>query len=446
MGWTLEGSTYDITASRDREGHREYKVQHLLRAASVNDTPASAWFASGLPRPGDQYHFGNDVDAWAFCLPEGTLRRHDTKPGEPFQYLLAEQTFSTKPPEGKFSRCNDNPIEDPLLEPAKIDGGSAKYQEEAAEDRFGFPILSSSHEQIRGPQVEFDKNRATLKIEQNVVSFASIAAAYELLDTVNAVVIWGFAYRCVKLSAVTWQRKFYGRCYKYFTRILEFDTNRDTFDRTLLDEGTKVLHGKWGTSGAWILLDIDGASPDPDNPQHFDRFQDRNGNVCRVILNGAGLPAGVQIGTGSGQEIPPAAGPYLMSITTSHEAGDTSDETKWVRLVGAPGNEAFWDNSSGGYPRGSLVVWAASGTATQTYVQTNSDGSSEEPGTGSDWIVVVPNDRGQYDGSASYAVGDYVNLGRPGGTFGVNVSPVGSIFVQKYDEGDFLTLGVPLEF
>lgn len=444
MSCVVEGGPRKLTGSRDAEGHREYHSWHLVRG-DINDTPVAALKAIGLPRPGDIFRFGNDRDSWAFCLPTAAVSVHQEKEGDAPQYWMVEQTFSTKPPEGKASRCNDSAIEDPLLEPAKVGGGSSKYTEEAAEDRFGFPILSSSHEQMRGPQVEFDKNRATLKIEQNVPSFASIAAAYEMLDSVNGVPIWGFFYRCVKLSSVGWERKFYGRCYKYYTRILEFDTNRDTFDRTMLDEGTKVLHGKWGTSGAWILLDIDGQPPDPSNPQHFDRFQDRNGNVCRVILNGAGLPAGVQIGTGSNAEIPPGHGPYLMSITTDHDAGDTGDTTKWIRLASTPTDIQGYD-SDGVFPRGTLVSWAHTGTNLQIWLQTEADGSSQEPGTGSDWVVVVPNDRGRYDGAQTYGVGDYVNLGRPGGTFGVNVSPVGSVFVQKYDEADFLELGVPLEF
>jgi hypothetical protein len=452
MAWVIEGGPRQITTARDAEGHREYKVSLLARAASSSDTPAGVYFATGLPRPGDDYAYGHDIDAWAFCLPVLTATPHEVKDGESPKYMVVEVTYSTKPPEGSKSRCNDNPVEDPLLEPAKVSGGASKYTEEAAEDRFGFPLLTSSHEQIRGPQVEFDANRPTTVIEQNVATFEAVAAAYRMLDCVNAFPIWGFGYRQVKLSDVTWERKYYGRCYVYYTRRLSFDFNVKTFDRTVLDEGTKVLHGRWGSTGSWVLIDIDGQSPDPDNPQHFDRFQDRNGNVCRVILNGRGLPAGVQIGTGSNVIVGSIAGPIFMSLTTVHEASDLEDADKWVRLTGVPDPAHIYEYEPdvGDYPRGSLVYFAATGTSYQTWVQVNEDGSDQVPGAGSDWVVVVPNYRGQYSattatGTPGYAVGDYVSLGPAPGRFGSNVSGIGSVFIQKYEEDDFLSLGVPLE-
>lgn len=42
--------------------------------------------------------------------------------------------------------------------------------------------------------------------------------------------------------------------------------------------------------------------PDYLNPQHYRRAVDRQGNPMRLVLNGAGLPAGVGIGSGSGFE------------------------------------------------------------------------------------------------------------------------------------------------
>jgi hypothetical protein len=223
--------------------------------------------------------------------------------------------FSNKPQ----NRCQDFKVEDPLLEPQKISGGFNRFTEEATKDRYGYPILNSAHEQVRGPQVEFDNNRPVVKIEQNVANL-QLDLLTVMIDTVNGYYLWGFPPRSIKLSGVSWERKFYGNCSVYYTRQLEFElaglqdagltgTGSDpepiqsvykTWDRELLDEGTKVLKGHWKRNGNWVLDKIDGAYPDPSNPTHFIRFKDRNGENTRVILNGAGLPAGVRVGSGSG--------------------------------------------------------------------------------------------------------------------------------------------------
>jgi len=236
-------------------------------------------------------------------------------------------------------------------------------------------IKSSSHEQIRGRQVEFDNNKPSVTIRQNVAALG-LSTFSQMVDTVNSVPMWGLGTRRIKLSNAPWERKYYGRCHVYYTRTFEFDIDYKTFDRDAVDEGTKVLHGHWGgvsgtgltvsitvnanggistativnpgsgyprsttvqlsiddslsgsgqgsggvlqaktnSSGVvtsvlvvnvgtaysagtvatasnvmWVLDDINGDSPDPENPQHFDRYKDRNGENTRAILDGAGCP------------------------------------------------------------------------------------------------------------------------------------------------------------
>jgi len=144
------------------------------------------------------------------------------------------------------------------------------------------------------------------------------------------------------------EQLYLGRCVKYYRRRLVFDIRYrcidgvseaavgtdstgtgtslegdclggyETFDRELLDEGTKVLKGHWGRGmvrlppaqggimfdegHGWVVDDISPSytdqnlqivpakEADPDNPSHFIRFKDRNNENARVILNGAGLP------------------------------------------------------------------------------------------------------------------------------------------------------------
>lgn len=267
--------------TRDEQGHREYKLVYLVRCAPT-DGPATALQASGLPQPGDAWLVDGDSDPWAFCKQNATVTPLVTK--EPNKHFEVEFTYSSKP---DLRHCKDQQVDDPLLQPQKVSGGIIKYQEEATHDRFGAPINNSAHEMIHGPQVEFDTNRPYVRIEQNVPDL-QLGLVSSMIDTVNDAPLWGLAARCIKLSSFSWEVKYYGACSKYYTRTFEFDVRYETFDRDVLDEGTKVLNGYWDdVSGDWTLI----GTPDKDDPRDFIQAVDRQGNPMHIILNGEGRPA-----------------------------------------------------------------------------------------------------------------------------------------------------------
>ena len=293
MATILHDGQRTWSMTRDSDGHRTYKVKHLVESATT-DGPFNVLATAGLFLPGAAWSFDDDFDIWAFCRPDAVVNPINEK--EPNKWWEVEQTFSTKP----LNRCTDTPIEDPLLEPPKVSGSFVKFTTAATHDRFGEPIVNSAHEQFRGPAVEFDDNRPTVKIEMNL-AFLDLSLISSMVDTVNDSTLWGLTSRKIKLSNVSWERKVYGECSYYYTLMLEFEINFDTFDRDLLDEGTKVLRGHWSnTTGFWVLDNIAGEEPNSSNPGHFIRFKDRNNENARVILNGSGVPAGVGVGTGSG--------------------------------------------------------------------------------------------------------------------------------------------------
>jgi len=285
---TIQGLA-DWRMTRDTEGHREYKVKWKVRADAVTQGPANILLTPGLPIPGTWYILEDDADLWAWCRANVEVTPFYSEEKNIWWYV--ENTFATKPPDHKQQRCQDTPVEDPLLEPMKISGTFTKYTEEATFDRFGEPITNSAHEQIRGPQNEWDKNRPTVKIEQNVANL-ELELFTPMVDKVNQFPLWDLPPRCIKLSNVSWELKWYGSCYNYFTRIFDFDIRFDTFDRDVLDEGTKVLRGHWQKDptqahyGKYLVdhgLDIL-------NPSNFIRFKDWNGENTRVILDGGGRP------------------------------------------------------------------------------------------------------------------------------------------------------------
>jgi hypothetical protein len=268
--------------TRDEEGHREYKIKHHVRCAA-GDGPAIALATSGLPQPGDTWNFDNDSDSWATCKQNATVT--PTVSDEVSRHFEVEQTFSSK---GDEKRCKDQQIEDPLLEPQKVSGSFVKYQEEAVKDKDDELIKNPAFESFKGPQIEFDKNRPSVRIEQNVSSL-QLATCSQMVDRVNDSTLWGLAARCVKLSNFSWEKKFYGACYAYYTRIFEFDIRFDTFDRDVLNEGTKALNGHW-EDGVWTLDNIGGSPPSSSNPRHFIRVKDAAGENMTVLLSSTGVP------------------------------------------------------------------------------------------------------------------------------------------------------------
>jgi hypothetical protein len=292
MAFKLEGPVSQ-TLRVDAEGHREYRVKFKMTTDLPGlDGPQQAYFCPGLPLAGAFYQIKNDIDLWAWCREDADITPE--REGEPSRVYFATQLFSTKPPEPDKMRCNTTQVQSPLLEPPKISGNFSKYTEESAFDRFGVQITYSSFEPIRGRPVEFDNNRPTVRIETNVANLNwPLCAA--LVDTVNALPMWGLPKRCVKLTNVSWERKFYGTCSVYYTRTLEFEIDYNTWDRNIPDVSNLALRGFFNAAGHWELRLIGGQLPNPNNPSHYEQIKDRSGNNVRMSLNGGGLPAGVCI-------------------------------------------------------------------------------------------------------------------------------------------------------
>ncbi len=287
---------------RDEDGHRDYKILWLI-LADYTDGPANVMVTPGLPLPGSFWAFDGDVDAWATCKQNAVAKIHQEREGDRHRLWSLEQSFTTKP------LCQDKNVEDPLLQLPKLSGSYVNTVREAVVDRWGIPGRTSSYEQIRGPQMEFDEGADQIVIEQNVLDL-ELGMLAALRNNVNDAPLWGLLPRMVKFSNYTWQQAFYGLCYCYFVRTLTFNVNFDTFDRDILDEGNKVLDGYYNNDGHYVINKIAGREADAMNPAHFVRATDRVGNPIRVVLNGRGLPAGVRVvgddlttTTGTGTEL-----------------------------------------------------------------------------------------------------------------------------------------------
>lgn len=218
--------------TRDSEGHRDYTLQWLLESG-YNDGPANVMLCPGLPAIGSTWAPGDDLDLWAWCRPDMTVRPVMSK--EPNNLWIVEQLFSTKP----LKRCQDTPIEDPLSEPPDLSGTFIKQMERRLVDRNGDPIVSSSWEQYPDP-VEVPIALPTVVVTRNVANL-TLAVSSQVLQQapLNDAPLWGVGARCVRLSNFTWQRKLYGSCSFYFTETLEFEIDYRGFDHPRYDWGTR---------------------------------------------------------------------------------------------------------------------------------------------------------------------------------------------------------------
>jgi hypothetical protein len=277
--------------TRDHEGFREYKIVRRILTTSAADGPFTVLNCPGLPAIGGIYYLGNDLDPWVWCYPDAVVELDpEYKAGEPGHSWLLTQTFGNK--QGK--RCQDQTVQDPLLEPMKVSGSFVTYNEPALTDKDGNLLQLPSFELMK---IEFDKTRATVRIEQNVAQLGLYDFS-AMVNTVNKYPLWGMPERCIKLSRPTWERKVWGTCTYYYTRVFDFDiqppeTSNDGvvtagFDRFEGMVGEKVFAGSWslGGDGKWVYsAELDSSGGMLDNiPTNYIRHVDNAGNPTTYAM------------------------------------------------------------------------------------------------------------------------------------------------------------------
>jgi hypothetical protein len=430
MATQILGGLTTWSMSRNRDGDREYKAKYVVKG-DVLDGPATIAQTPGIALPGSYWIIGNDADLWATCKLDLDIKPRLTN--EPNKLWDVEQTFSTK---GDQKKCKDQQIDNPLLVPPKVSGAFTKYTEEAQYDINGRALTNSAHEQLHGSIVEFDKNRPSVKVEMNVAQL-DLALISSMIDCVNDAPLWGVPARCVKLSNVTWERKFYGLCYIYYVQNFEFEIRYDTFDRIVRDEGTLVLNGHWNTSAdvpTWVLDDIFGGPPDPKDPRCFIQAIKPDGSKGKVLLNGAGIPAG--------KEVIPGQTNNFVCIADSALNVPLTDGDTWVQLV-------FTDTGMGpqpydpdaNYVRGNLVTGNIGDLEGVLYIAVNDAAGLGAAPPGDDWVEIKEDrldDEGVYDKTTTYSNGSMVSNA-------TGPAP-GSMLVQKYPSRNMLLLNIPTSF
>lgn len=268
MAFALQG-LIKANASSDDEGYRTYDTEWRVKSTTNDDHGAQALATAGLPLVGGTYSLGNDFDTDAYCLPRWTARREFDDPGKPNWYILSIP-FSTRP----MRRCQDDRPLDPLLEPLRKGGSSKTVMKEATHDNAGNLLVNSSFEMFRGKQTEVPRTGGSqVWVEANVATL-DLALLTSLEHHVNDATMWSLTSRKIEFDSWTFENKFYGVCFEFFTLRMVFNIDGNTFDRVIPDEGRKV----------W-----DGVGPKAD-PASYVRAKDTLDENTTVLLDLAGEP------------------------------------------------------------------------------------------------------------------------------------------------------------
>lgn len=260
--------------TRDEKGHRTYEVYYLVKVTNAGnlDDPSLIVDAPGLPRPGDSWSslsWINGADDWAFCTWECDIEPFDQDEGEPANYYLVKKVFTTKP----VYRCQDQQINNPLLEPYEISGSTTTKRKTILVDRDNLPYVSSSGELLIGPETEVDDNDWEITISFNTASLF-LPVVNSLRQHLNDRVLWGLPPGTVKFSRYSFERRLYGRCFFYYRHNMGFEI-RSSWQHVLQDRATMRL--------------ADGG--DPNNPNHWIRAKDFTGeNLPMLALDINGKP------------------------------------------------------------------------------------------------------------------------------------------------------------
>jgi hypothetical protein len=240
---------------------------------------------------------------------------HQPREGDPNEYWTVEQTFGTKL---NSKRCQDVPIEDPLLEPMKISGSFVCDRRPAMVDKDGNAIVTSGRELIVGESREFDFDNATVCIEMNAINLG-LSTFSQMINKVNASPLWGLPARCVKLNNVTWDRKVWSSCCFYYTRKFDFAIDYSTtddegnligFDHWVADQGNRCISGVWvpnihdGDSKPGFVITAPATSIGAGDimtlgEEYFNIYKGPppGSEIMPVSLDGEGRPAGAPLYT-----------------------------------------------------------------------------------------------------------------------------------------------------
>lgn len=287
-------TTWSMT--RSEKGHRVYKVRYRVRCAAT-DGPAVALNTVGLPRPGDRWNVDGDLDLWAYCLWTATV--NPVIENEPNKQFEIEFTFTTEPPDNKTCKDNQvtDPLLEPMkvsgsfnrvTEEATHDRFGKLITNSAHQSLKG---PKTEFDRSRAV-VKVEQNVAQLGLTTFVPMIDTVNDRPLWGMSRRCVKLGHVSWERRYQGAC---QVYYTRTLEFDLRADGFD--RDLIDEgTMVLNGHWGDPALGDPSNNWVLDEVDGQvsttapNPDPANPGHFITMRDREGNPRSTVLDGFGSP------------------------------------------------------------------------------------------------------------------------------------------------------------
>ena len=262
-----------LDADENDEGVRTYRLTYQVLTDSVNDGPIAVLAASGLPRIGDTFGFGNSSDFGAYCKRR-TARQPD-ETGLKWQ-VEVEWASDSKPP-------TETPPENPLDELPKYSLGFVRETAPLEKDGSGSAIVNSAGVPFN-PPIEVEVSRPVLKVQRNEPpDFITLAArAIEYQDAVNSDTFYGAVAGKARMMSIEVSTEFKRNGVSYCVVSYEIQFNTLGWSTQAISRGVVEKFDTVGGSYGWrlirgsdglpvkepVLLDSSGAKASPTATPH----------------------------------------------------------------------------------------------------------------------------------------------------------------------------------
>lgn len=233
--------------SVDETDVRRYTELYIVRTDDRNDDVTVVGGHPDIPKLFAIYPF--DAAAGVVLI---SPKQHDDSP---FVWEVTVE-YSTE-----FEERN----EDPLLRPAEIFWGTAKFTAIAERDIDGNAVTNSAMVYF-DPPIEKDDSRPVLTIVRNQAQY-SVGLAVEYQDAVNEDPFFGFSPGVVKMESIT-ARTVTENKKRFWEVAYEFHMRREGWTVHVLDQGRQDINGRplrMVINGVLVREDVESVDPVPLN-------------------------------------------------------------------------------------------------------------------------------------------------------------------------------------
>jgi hypothetical protein len=231
LDWIVDRPT-TRKGSMNNRFQRKYTRTQLAKSNDALDGPQQVRLFAGVPRIGNPYAVGADLDTGSWALDIDVQASSDG----PLLFEITTQYSADWTSIGNFGGSADprRQNENPILRPVDIKWGSTRFQRPIEYDRNNRAITNSAGLPY-DPPVERDDSRTTLSIGRNEASFdPSIKVLYE--NSVNIDAFFGGNPYYWKIAAITADLAFENGL-AFWRVTYNFEGRKEGWVSSLMDRG-----------------------------------------------------------------------------------------------------------------------------------------------------------------------------------------------------------------